>query len=230
MIAATAGTTNAGMIDPLHSCAELADRFGLWFHVDAAWGGALVVSDARKHVLAGMELADSVTIDAHKWLAVTMGSGMFLTRRAKVLSEAFRVSTSYMPSNDVDNDLYVNSMQWSRRFIGLRLFLSLAVAGWQGYEAHINHSIDLITRLITLMQAVGWQAVNNTQMAIACLRPPAGAKTPQQIVDAVVSHGQEWISVAQFEGQSVIRVCITNGMTEDCHVDQLAERLQAFSR
>ena len=99
MIAATAGTTNAGMIDPLWACAELARANGLWFHVDAAWGGAVIASDRLRPVLAGIERADSVTIDAHKWFATTMGCGMFITRHPHVLSSAFQVSTSFMPSN-----------------------------------------------------------------------------------------------------------------------------------
>src|SRR5690242_10980055 len=79
LIVATAGTTNAGMIDPLGRCAELARAHGLWFHVDAAWGGAVLASDRLRGVLAGIERASSITIDAHKWFATTMGCGMFLT-------------------------------------------------------------------------------------------------------------------------------------------------------
>src|SRR4029077_3096023 len=77
MVAATAGTTNAGVIDPLAPCADIARRFGIWFHADAAWGGALIASDRFRSRLAGIERADSVTIDAHKWFATTMGCGMF---------------------------------------------------------------------------------------------------------------------------------------------------------
>ena len=77
MLVATAGTTNAGMVDPLAECAEIARRQGLWLHIDAAWGGALIASDAHRGTLAGIEAADSLTIDAHKWFATTMGCGMF---------------------------------------------------------------------------------------------------------------------------------------------------------
>ena len=140
MIAATAGTTNAGMIDPLFACGELARSNGLWYHVDAAWGGALISSDRLRNALAGIELADSVTIDGHKWFATTMGCGMFITRHPYVLSSAFQVSTSFMPSNLPSLDPYVTSVQWSRRFLGLRMFLSLAAAGWRGYGEHVERS------------------------------------------------------------------------------------------
>ena len=224
-IAATAGTTNAGMVDPLTECSIIAKDNNLWLHVDAAWGGALIVSEREKHVLAGIELADSVTIDAHKWFATTMGTGMFLTQHKKILSETFRVSASYMPSNDSDIDLYVNSMLWSRRFLGLRLFLALACVGWSGYAKHIEHSIDLIDYFNKKMTKHGWKVMNETRMAISCLQPPEGSQTPEYIVDKVVSKGQEWISVAKLEGQSVLRICITNGMTSTTHIDRLVKHL-----
>src|SRR5256885_12398954 len=94
--------------------------------------------------LAGIELADSLTIDAHKWFATTMGCGMFITRHPAVLSTTFQVSTGFMPSNAATVDPYVTTAQWSRRFLGLRLFLSLAAAGWSGYAQHVERSVDLI--------------------------------------------------------------------------------------
>ena len=85
MVVATAGTTGAGMIDPLHACADVAQRERLWYHVDAAWGGAALASNRLRRLLAGIERADSVTIDAHKWLATTMGCAVFITRHAHLL-------------------------------------------------------------------------------------------------------------------------------------------------
>ena len=132
LIVATAGTTNAGMIDPLKSAADLAEKHGMWFHVDAAWGGALIASDTRRSALDGMERAHSITIDAHKWFATTMGAGMFLTSHPEIPAQVFRVTASYMPESDASKDFYLNSTQWSRRFVGLRLFLALGAAGWNG--------------------------------------------------------------------------------------------------
>ena len=99
LIVATAGTSNAGMVDPLNSCAEIAARHRLWYHyVDAAWGGAIVASERLRGAVAGLERADSVTIDAHKWFATTMGCGMFIVRDPAALTAAFQVAASYMPS------------------------------------------------------------------------------------------------------------------------------------
>jgi glutamate/tyrosine decarboxylase-like PLP-dependent enzyme len=226
MIAATAGTTNAGMIDPLAACAEVAAGAGVWLHVDAAWGGALVASERLRGQLAGIERADSVTIDAHKWFATTMGAGMFFTRHAALLSQVFAVAASYMPSNDTGRDPYVTTMQWSRRFVGLRLFLGLAAAGWRGYAAHVERGVALLEGLGRELAAAGWTVVNASEMAILCLRPPAGAPPVRQLVDELVGGGEAWISVAQLEGEEVIRVCVTNGRTGEAELAEVAAALR----
>lgn len=225
MIAATAGTTNAGMVDPLRECADLAREHGAWLHVDAAWGGALVASDRLQAALDGIGLADSVTIDAHKWFAATMGTGMFLTAHPDVLADAFHVSTSYMPSNDQSVDLYVNSMQWSRRFVGLRLFLALATVGWQGFAEHVERGVALIDRLNTSMIGRGWRVANDSEMAVSCLVPPDGGADVASIVATIVEGNAHWVSMTRFEGEPVVRACITNGRTIESDVDALSVAL-----
>jgi glutamate/tyrosine decarboxylase-like PLP-dependent enzyme len=227
MIAATAGTTNAGMIDPLASCAEIARGAGAWYHVDAAWGGALIASDTRRAELAGIEEAHSVTIDAHKWFATTMGCGMFLTNDPTALSTAFQVSTGYMPSNVAGVDPYVTSMQWSRRFLGLRLFLSLGAAGWEGYGRHVERAIELAALLEETLVARGWTIANRSALAVLCIEPPQGAGDARTIVDRVLASGRAWISAANFEGRQVIRACVTHGETTREDVGELVEALEA---
>lgn len=230
MIVATAGTTNAGMIDPLNGCADIADLLGLWYHVDAAWGGALIASDRFSGVLEGIERADSLTIDGHKWFATTMGCGMFITKHARMLSSCFQVSTSYMPSNVPDLDPYVTSVQWSRRFLGLRLFLSLAAAGWAGYGEHVERAIELIASLRVKLICQGWSIANNSPLAVLCVEPPRGRSGVRPIVNRVLASGRAWISSATFEGREVIRVCVTNGETMLGDIDALVDVLEAVSR
>jgi len=212
MIAATAGTTNAGMVDPLSGCAETALRGGLWFHVDAAWGGALIASSTLRGRLEGIDRADSMTIDAHKWFATTMGCGIFLTRWPAQLSAAFHVSASYMPSNTADVDPYVTSVQWSRRFLGLRLFVSLATAGWEGYGGHVERMLALSDLLKDRIAAQGWRVINDSPVGVLCIIPPA-RHSVRPIVKHLVASGSAWVSVAVFEGREVIRACVTSGMT-----------------
>jgi glutamate/tyrosine decarboxylase-like PLP-dependent enzyme len=225
MIAATAGTTNAGMIDPLAECADAARRHRLWCHVDAAWGGALIASDRLRGALAGLEAAHSITIDAHKWFATTMGCGMVLTARPELLSRAFQVATSFMPSNVADLDPYVTTVQWSRRFLGLRLFLSLAAAGWAGYAAHVERAVALADLTKRSLAARGWRIVNDSPLAVLCAVPPEGSGDATAIAARVVRSGRAWVASAIFEGQGVVRICVTHGETTPDDVAALVEAL-----
>ncbi len=225
MIVATAGTTNAGMIDPLTACRDIADSEKIWLHVDAAWGGGAIASPRLRGLLAGVERADSITLDAHKWFATTMGCGMFLTRRPDLLSAAFNVTASYMPSHTPALDPYVTTAQWSRRFLGLRLFLSLGAAGWDGHAAHVEHSVDLAAKLASDMWGRGWSVVNDPALAVVCLTPPDHARPVRDIVASVLASGGAFVSVARFEGRDVLRACVTNGETTAADIDAVAALL-----
>ena len=227
LISATAGTTGAGMVDPLEPCATLARECNIWYHVDAAWGGAALCSDRLRGELAGIALADSVTLDAHKWLATTMGCGMFITREPAILSEAFRVGAEFMPSSAIGIDPYLNSVQWSRRFMGLRLFLSLAAAGWQGYGAHVERAVQVIECAKARLLARGWSVVNDSRLAVLCVLPPAGSPPVREIVSRVLASRRAWVAVAKLEGRDVLRICATHGETTLTDIDELVAALEA---
>ncbi len=142
-----------------------------------------------------------------------MGCGMFLTRHAAVLPTAFEISTSYMPSHNVGVDPYTSSVQWSRRFLGLRLFMALAAAGWAGYGRHVERAIELVSRLGKELAGRGWTIANQSSMAVLCIEPPSGSADAKAIVDRVLASGRAWVSVADFEGRAVIRACVTHGET-----------------
>jgi glutamate/tyrosine decarboxylase-like PLP-dependent enzyme len=235
LVAATAGTTNSGAIDSLNEIADICAAERLWFHTDAAWSGAAALAPEWSDVLAGIERTDSITIDAHKWLSVPMGAGLFLTRHRDILSRTFHISTAYMPSSpglDVI-DPYTHSMQWSRRFIGLKLFLSLAVAGWDGYAAAIRHQIAMGTLLRHELAASGWKVVNDTPLPVACFidndqQSQWSAALAEEISRRVVSSGRAWISVTRAQGDlPVLRACITNYRTGPEDVRALVDALNA---
>lgn len=211
LIVATAGTTNAGMIDPLRACADIARGEGAWLHVDAAWGGAILASGRLAGALDGTAVADSITIDAHKWFATTMGCGMFITRHADVLAATFQVSTQFMPSNHANLDPYVTSFQWSRRFLGLRLFLALGAAGWSGYAAHVERAVALVAGLRGELAGRGWHIANDSALAVLCVEPPAGSCDVPTLAARVLAGGRAWVAAANFEGRKVIRICLTHG-------------------
>jgi aromatic-L-amino-acid decarboxylase len=226
MVVATAGTTNAGMIDPLRACGDIAHRAGLWYHIDAAWGGALVASERLRGLLAGIETADSITIDAHKWFATTMGCGMFLTAHPQALPAAFNVAASFMPSQAPTIDPYMTTAQWSRRFLGLRLFLSLGVSGWAGYGAHVERAVELGGRLADCVKEYGWLLANEPGLAVVCLEPPAGFPAVRDIVQQVLRSGDAWLSAARFEGRDVVRACVTHGETSFADIEAVVALLQ----
>jgi glutamate/tyrosine decarboxylase-like PLP-dependent enzyme len=225
MIVATAGTTGGGMIDPLHACADIAGRQDLWLHVDAAWGGAALASNRLRGVLDGIERANSLTIDAHKWPATTMGCALFITRRADLLSQAFHASTSFMPSSISGVDPYLNSVQWSRRFLGLRLFLTLAAAGWEGLAAHVERGVEIIERIKERLLASGWRIANDSPLAVLAAIPPAELGDARALVRRVVASGRAWVAPTLFEGQEVVRICATNGETRLEDVNALVAAL-----
>lgn len=228
LVAGTAGTTNAGMIDPLLDIHSIARSANIWFHVDAAWAGALIAHPERARVLKGIEEADSVTIDAHKWFATTMGAGVFLTSQPRLLEEVFRVQASYMPESTPGTDLYVSSNLWSRRFVGLRLFLSLATVGWDGYAKMIDHGIALSDQLAEGLEAAGWQKLNASPAAVVCLLPPPGFLPVGKIVERLQENRRFWLSAAAYEGRAVLRACITNGRTNSEDIDELIHLLSSI--
>src|SRR5487761_668431 len=227
LISATAGTTGAGMVDPLEPCAAIARENNMWYHVDAAWGGAALCSQRLRGELAGIELADSLTIDAHKWLATTLACGMFIAREPAILSETFRVGADFMPSSAASIDPYLNSVQWSRRFMGLRLFLALAAAGWQGYGAHVERAVQVTDCAKARLAARGWSIANDSRLAVLCVLPPAGSAAVREIVRKVLASGRAWVAVAKLEGRDVVRICATHGEVSVADVDELVIALEA---
>jgi glutamate/tyrosine decarboxylase-like PLP-dependent enzyme len=224
LVVATAGTTGGGMIDPLGALADVARREGAWYHVDAAWGGAALASERMRGLLAGIERADSITIDAHKWFATTMGCAMYITARKALLSEVFHASTSFMPSSVAAIDPYLNSVQWSRRFLGLRLFLSLGAAGWEGLGAHVERAVAVVSHVERKLVALGWTVANASPLGVLDVIPPS---TPdvRALVRRVVASGRAWVAPATFEGRDVVRICATNGEVSEADIETLVAAL-----
>lgn len=211
MVIGTAGTTAAGAIDPLQELGNFCRDAGLWLHVDAAWAGAAIVSDKLRHLLAGIEAADSITCDAHKWFSVPMGCGMFFCRHTGSVGEAFRAEAAYMPGKATAPDPYVTSIQWSRRFIGLKLFLSLAERGEQGYAEMLEHQTEMGDVLRRELIASGWQIVNASPLPVVCFT--RDGLNIGEFLASVRERQIAWISEAQIKGQPIIRASITSYRT-----------------
>ncbi len=236
LIVATAGTTAAGAIDPLAELATIARKNGLWLHVDAAWGGAAILAPSLRGHLAGIERADSITFDAHKWLSVPVGAGMFLSRHRDPFLQAFRVeASSYVPPAVPDTfDPYVTTIQWSRRFIGLKVFMTLAELGWDGMGELIANQARMADLLRERLKARGWRIVNDSPLAIVCFTHAAiedGTLSAAEVVERVVTSGRAWISQVRLDESVVaLRACVTSHRTGAEDTEILVDELDRAVR
>jgi len=225
LVVGTAGTTGAGVIDPLPDIAKFCREERLWFHADAAWGGAAILSPALKENLAGIEQADSITCDAHKWLSVPMACGMFFCRHRESVARAFHADVTYMSGKQSGPvfDPLTNSTQWSRRFNGLKLFLALANLGESGYAAMIEQQARLGNVLRQALTASGWQLVNETPLPLVCFTREH--LDPAAFLAALHRRQIAWMSEASIDGAPVLRACITNFRTTEANIHQIVEQM-----
>jgi hypothetical protein len=126
-----------------------------------------------------------------------------------------------MPSSISNVDPYLNSVQWSRRFLGLRLFLALAAAGWEGLGQHVERGVEVVERIKVRLVASGWTAANDSKLAVLDAIPPAALGDVRALVRRVVASGRAWVAPTLFEGREVVRICATNGETSDQDIDEL---------
>ena len=230
MVVGTAGTTAAGAIDPLAELARFCRSEELWFHVDAAWGGAAIISPRLRGHLEGIDAADSITCDAHKWLSVPMGAGMFFCRHPDAPVEAFRAETSYMPGRTAGPvlDPYTSSIQWSRRFIGLKLFLTLAHEGESGYVRMIEHQARMGDVLREALTASGWRIVNTTPLPLVCFT--RDGLNPSRFLAALYERQIAWMSLVQLgEDTPAVRACITSFRTTESDIESVVREMSRFA-
>jgi len=231
MVVGNAGTTAAGAIDSLPEIARVCSGADLWFHVDAAWGGAAILSPDLRHHLAGIEAADSITCDAHKWFSVPMGCGMFFCRHPESVAQAFRSEVSYMPGKlpgigeEASNTFnpFTNSIQWSRRFIGLKLFMALAEQGERGYAEMIDHQARVGHLLRESLRATGWRIVNSTPLPLVCFTREG--LVPSTLLAALRENQVAWMSEAMLDGVSVMRACITSFRTTEQDIHSVVDEM-----
>ena len=231
LIVGTAGSTSQGAIDPLDSLADVAERENLWLHVDAAWGGAAVLVPELLPHFKGIERADSITLDAHKWLNVPMTAGMFMCRHPSILRETFSVDFSpYMPADSHGSSLpqpFQESMGWSRRFRGLELFLAFAVTGEEGYCKTLRNQVKMGVRLREMLSEAGWKVLGTTPLPVVCFE---GELPSEEIAKRVADSGRSWITTTHFEGRTVLRAGIANYRTTEKDLKTLVDTLSAVSR
>ena len=239
-VVATAGTTNSGAIDDLSAVAEVCKKHKLWMHVDGAYGAAAIFSGKHRGVVRGIEQADSITIDPHKWLAMPFAAGVVLTSRPELLKMTFGVATPYMPkvSTPLPPDNFAISTQWTRRMNALKLWLTLQVHGRQAYEEHIDRQLQLAQWFGERIQESSEFAlfvepqlpIFNLRLKSSAASDAEDAQLHQEVVDAVTRDGKQWISTTVVNGRTVIRVMIISYLTLQKHLEELLERLHTAGK
>ncbi|HEX6844554.1 MAG TPA: pyridoxal-dependent decarboxylase, partial [Actinomycetota bacterium] len=153
----TAGTTATGAIDPLPAIADLCGRDDLWFHVDAAYGGAAVFAESLRPLVAGIERADSITFDPHKWLSVPLAAALLLVRDPQRLRASFSIDAAYVRETTERTGSGENfgeeSQAWSRGFSALKIWASLAGHGTDAYDRRLTHDVELAHYLAARVDA-----------------------------------------------------------------------------
>ncbi len=226
MVIATAGTTAFGVIDPLSEIASLGKSENLWVHVDGAWGAGFVLSENTRSFLKGIHEVDSITWDPHKTLPVPTGAGFFLTKHKEATKRTFSIDAHYVPDELEDRtDLYKVGLLWSRRFIGLKIFMLLAELGEENLSRMLNHQFEMGNYLRKLLVENGWEIVNHTSLPVICFRHQNHEFPMQMVLDYLLERRKCWISNVEYNGESVLRACISSYKTNKKHVEMLVEEL-----
>lgn len=231
LVVANGGSTGTGAIDPLDEIGNICQHYNLWYHVDAAYGGAIVIDPKTKGLLNGIENSDSITMDIHKWFSVPMGTGMMITRHPDILSQTFRITADYMPKDAKEMEVvdpYTHSIQWSRRFIGLKFYMTLLMLGWEGLIQMVSSTTTIGNKLGAMLEENGWEIANDTPLPIVCFTDPKHRNDPEfihSICRQIVSSGKAWISIYNINDQPTLRACITNYATGEEELKNLISLL-----
>ena len=242
-ISAVAGSTNTGSVDDIVGLAELAEREGLWLHVDAAYGGAARLSPRTAARVPGLERADSVTVDPHKWFYQGYDIGGLLVRRREDLRATFHREPEYYRTNDPDAEplnWYHYSIEGTRRFRALKLWMSWKHLGTEGFAALIEHDVRLATHLAQRCAEAGdFQAVPaEPELSVVCFRHlPTGVDPDDPRLDAYQTRlqralevdGTAWVSSTTLRGRTYLRAGFVNYLATEANVDAMIDALRRLS-
>ena len=242
-IVGMAGATSTGVIDPLPELAEIAGENDCWFHVDAAYGGGLAFSDRHRDKLRGIELANSITFDPHKWMFVPFACGATLVRDGgNVLRDSFDISPEYLSEDrggaDVEYDFFRYGQMGTRRFNALKLWMAFKFMGKRGYSETVDRQIELTQYLgARLDELPDFERVGEIETAVCCFRylPDSVRALPaedrdrvqQRLQQRIEKSGRAYFASTILHGRRALRVNINSYLTERRHVDDLVELLKS---
>ena len=241
-VVATVGTTSSTSIDPVPALADMCERYGVWLHVDAAYGGAAALLASHRSVLAGCERADSFVTNPHKWLLTPIDCSLLYTRRPDDLKRAFSLVTEYLRTDEAD---VINLMDYGlslgRRFRALKLWMVIRAYGREGLARIIEGHIQSAQWLAAQIDAEpGWERLAPLPFSTVCFRHVPDGQDGQDeqdepvnleahnaaIIHTINASGKAFLSHTKLNDQYAIRVAIGNQATTQAHVEQLWELLR----
>ena len=231
-VVGVAGTTSMGVIDPLEPLAEIARENECWYHVDAAYGGPLAFSQKHKDKLRGIEVADSITFDPHKWMFVPFSCGATLVRDGgRVLRDAFDMTPEYLSEDrggaDVEFDFFRYGQMGTRRFNSLKLWMAIKFMGREGYAKTVEHQIGLTEYLAKQLDGLKvFKRVGEVETAVCCFRVlPESDRLQQRLQQVIERSGEAWLTTTVLKGRRALRVNVNSFLTEQHHIDDLVKLL-----
>lgn len=233
-VIATAGTTNTGAIDPLQPLREICDREHMWLHVDGAYGAAAVLCDRGRAMLDGLALADSLSLDPHKWLFQPFETGCVLVREGTHLQNTFRILPDYLQDvhrNQEEVNFTDLGIQLTRSFRALKLWLSFKVFGIAAFRAAIARGFWLAEFAeARLRKMPDWEIVSPAQMAVICFRHRRSDDAAHaSFVDAMLKDGFALATSTVLRGRTVLRMCTINPRTTESDIELTLEKLDSLA-
>ncbi len=237
VVCGNAGTTNTGAVDPLNELADLCAVHGLWLHVDAAYGGFAVLSERGRAALSGIERADSVTLDPHKWLFQPFECGALLVRDPDGLRLSFEILPDYL--RDVSARTEVNfsdrGLQLSRMCRALKVWMSIQAFGLAAFRGAVDHSLDLAEEAAARVEASDeLELLAPVELSVVALRRVPPGMTDERAIDAVNAalvvaveqSGEVYVSSTRLFGRQAIRLCILNPTTTAALVNRALDIIE----
>ncbi|MGW9685415.1 pyridoxal phosphate-dependent decarboxylase family protein [Flagellimonas sp. 2504JD1-5] len=240
---ATSGTTNTGTVDQLPELAKICKKEDIWFHIDGAYGAAAILSPKGKQLMKGIEKADSLTVDPHKWFFQPYEMGCLLVRNHKHLSHTFTEKPEYLrdiEGNTSEINFYDHGIQLTRRFRALKFYMSIKTFGLREFRNAIAYNIDLAEATESILRKSGqWEVVFPATLAVINFRyNPIGKKHSQKKLDEinqyisekVVSSRKALLVTTLLHGQVVLRMCLINPRTTLDDVKETLVLCEGFAK
>ena len=237
----TAGTTNTGSVDPLEEIAALCQKYEMWFHVDGAYGGSVLLSPKYKHLLKGIELADSLSWDAHKWLFQTYGCAVCIAKDIKDLYRSFHVSAEYLKdveSSPENINMYDIGVELTRPARGLKLWMTLQALGTELIGSAIEKGFQLaLWAQESLERLDNWEIVSPAQMSIINFRYAPEKLTAEEtdrlnerVSERLLESGYAAIFTTILQGKTVLRICAIHPETTKADIQTTIMLLDKYAQ